>query len=51
MVTDHVAGSISAVEEKHRVRLGRWLRGTLIAMTMTVIVVIARTALTVGISA
>ncbi|MEU8712186.1 hypothetical protein [Streptomyces sp. NPDC048663] len=48
MVTDHIAGSISAAEEMHRVRLGRWLRGTLIGMALALVVVIACTALLVG---
>ncbi|MFD7813915.1 hypothetical protein ACFV6E_13335 [Streptomyces sp. NPDC059785] len=34
MVTDHIADSISAVEERHRGRIGRWLRGTMIAMAL-----------------
>ncbi|MEU3365199.1 hypothetical protein [Streptomyces pseudogriseolus] len=41
MVTDHIADSISAVEDQHRVRFGRWLRGTLIGMTVITLAVIA----------
>ncbi|MGA5418247.1 MULTISPECIES: hypothetical protein [Streptomyces] len=41
MVTDHIADSISAVEDRHRVRFGRWLRGTLIGMTVITLAVIA----------
>ncbi|MEW2425631.1 hypothetical protein ACIP96_20775 [Streptomyces nigra] len=48
MVTDHIADSISAVEEQHRIRFGRWLRGTLVAMTLITLLVIASTALVVG---
>ncbi|MFJ9346516.1 hypothetical protein [Streptomyces sp. NPDC101237] len=48
MVTDHIAGSVSAAEELHRVRLGRWLRGTLVGMALTLVVVIVCTALIVG---
>ncbi|MCT9078312.1 hypothetical protein [Streptomyces fulvoviolaceus] len=40
MVTEHTADSISEVEEQHRVRLGRWLRGTLTAMTLITVVMI-----------
>jgi hypothetical protein len=34
MVTDHIAASISEVEQRHRVRFGHWLRGTLTAMIL-----------------
>ncbi|MFF3374113.1 hypothetical protein ACFYXF_14390 [Streptomyces sp. NPDC002680] len=41
MVTDHIADSISAVHAQHRVRLGRWLRGTMVAMTLITFVMAA----------
>ncbi|MFH8442996.1 hypothetical protein ACH4D3_17410 [Streptomyces sp. NPDC018026] len=34
MVTDHIADSISTLEEQHRGRFGRWLRGTMIGMAL-----------------
>jgi hypothetical protein len=34
MVTDHIAARIGVVEEQNRIRFGRWLRGTLIGMTV-----------------
>lgn len=34
MVTEHIADSVSAVEELHHARIGRWQRGTLIAMSL-----------------
>lgn len=40
MVTEHIADSVHEAEERHRARLGRWLRGTMIAMTLTTVVVI-----------
>lgn len=49
MVTEHIANSVSVVEEQHRARFGRWLRGTLIAMTMITLVVIVCATLAVSI--
>lgn len=40
MVTEHIADSISVSDEQHRVRLGRWLRGTLTAMTLITVALI-----------
>ncbi|MGW0211096.1 hypothetical protein ACWDZ8_36860 [Streptomyces sp. NPDC003233] len=34
ILTDHIADRISAVEEQHHVRFGRWLRGTMTAMAL-----------------
>ncbi|MGW0630689.1 hypothetical protein [Streptomyces sp. NPDC002758] len=34
LVTEHIADSINVVEEQHRIRFGRWLRGTLTAMVL-----------------
>ncbi|MEU3794244.1 hypothetical protein [Streptomyces fructofermentans] len=34
MVTEHIADSISVAEERHHVRFGRWLRGTMTAMAL-----------------
>ncbi|MEN1889912.1 hypothetical protein ACFY1B_39190 [Streptomyces mirabilis] len=34
MVTDHLAANISEVQQQHRVRFMRWLRGTLTAMIL-----------------
>ncbi|MER7638230.1 MULTISPECIES: hypothetical protein [unclassified Streptomyces] len=48
MVTDHIADRINAVEEAHRLRFGRWLRGTLIAMTLISVVLFGCAALVVG---
>jgi len=48
MVTDHIAASISAADEAHRVRFGRWLRGTMVAMIVITIAVIVCSALVVG---
>jgi hypothetical protein len=51
MVTDHIADSISAVEKAHRIRFGRWLRGTLMAMTLISVVLFVYAALVVGMAA
>jgi hypothetical protein len=40
-VTEHIAESISATEQRHRTRFGGWLRGTLIAMSLITTVLIA----------
>ncbi|WP_128381519.1 hypothetical protein [Streptomyces cavernae] len=40
MVTEHIADSISVAEEQHRVRVRRWLRGTLTAMTVITVTMI-----------
>ncbi|MGW0705523.1 hypothetical protein ACWD4G_06050 [Streptomyces sp. NPDC002643] len=40
MVTEHIADSINVVEEQHRVRIRRWLRGTLTAMTLITVTMI-----------
>ncbi|MGW0946212.1 hypothetical protein ACWD4O_27245 [Streptomyces sp. NPDC002623] len=40
MVTEHIADAIGGVEEKHHIRFGRWLRGTLIAMTLITVAMI-----------
>ncbi|GGJ43871.1 hypothetical protein GCM10010121_063850 [Streptomyces brasiliensis] len=34
LVTEHIADSIRAAEEQHRIGFRRWLRGTLIAMVL-----------------
>ncbi|MCX4437502.1 MULTISPECIES: hypothetical protein [Streptomyces] len=34
MVTEHLAASISEVQQQHHVRFTRWLRGTLTAMIL-----------------
>ncbi|MFF4258271.1 hypothetical protein ACFY1L_44505 [Streptomyces sp. NPDC001663] len=34
MVTEHIADSISVLEQRHHASFGRWLRGTLIAMAL-----------------
>ncbi|MDX3853178.1 hypothetical protein [Streptomyces sp. AK02-01A] len=34
MVTEHIADTISVVEDDHHIRFGRWLRGTLTAMVL-----------------
>ncbi|MEU3297549.1 hypothetical protein ABZ722_35155 [Streptomyces longwoodensis] len=48
MVTDHIADAVGAAEEEHRVRFGRWLRGTLMAMTLITLAVIAIAVIVVG---
>ncbi|MEV2191535.1 hypothetical protein AB0I02_11135 [Streptomyces phaeochromogenes] len=50
MVTEHIADSISVVEEQHHVRFGRWLRGTLIAMALITAVLIGCVAVILGTS-
>lgn len=50
MVTEHIADSISVVEYQHRVRLGRWLRGTLTAMALITVVMIGCVAVILGTS-
>ncbi|MEV1068947.1 hypothetical protein [Streptomyces sp. NPDC050263] len=40
MVTEHIADAIGGVEAKHHIRFGRWLRGTLIAMTLITVAMI-----------
>ncbi|MGI5459955.1 hypothetical protein ACQEWB_43705 [Streptomyces sp. CA-249302] len=34
MVTEHIADSVSGVEQQHQIRIRQWLRGTLIAMVL-----------------
>ncbi|MEV5900780.1 hypothetical protein [Streptomyces sp. NPDC052127] len=51
MVTDHIADSIGAVEKAHRIRFGRWLRGTLLAMTLISVVLFVCAALVIGMAA
>ncbi|MEU0965791.1 hypothetical protein ABZ357_10305 [Streptomyces sp. NPDC005917] len=34
VVTEHIADSISVIEERHHARFGSWRRGTLIAMAL-----------------
>ncbi|MFG2958413.1 hypothetical protein ACGF5O_32420 [Streptomyces sp. NPDC048291] len=34
MVTEHIATHVNEVQQRHRVRLTRWLRGTLTAMIL-----------------
>jgi hypothetical protein len=41
MVTDHIAARIGEMEAQHRMRLGRWLRGTLIGMAVITAALIA----------
>lgn len=40
MVTQHIADSIGAAEAAHHLRFARWLRGTLIAMTVITTVIL-----------
>ncbi|MER6081041.1 hypothetical protein [Streptomyces sp. NPDC001833] len=35
MVTEHIAAHVTEVQQRHRVRFTRWLRGTLTAMILT----------------
>jgi hypothetical protein len=48
MVTQHIADSIGAAEAANLMRFGRWLRGTLIAMAVIILVTFAGTAVVVG---
>jgi len=48
MVTEHIAESITTAREEHRIRFGRWLRGTLIAMILITTIVIVGTTVVVG---
>ncbi|QOV45175.1 hypothetical protein [Streptomyces chromofuscus] len=48
LVTKHIADSIGAVEAANRVRFGRWLRGTLIAMAVITVLTFVCTAVVVG---
>ncbi|WP_394428140.1 hypothetical protein [Streptomyces sp. SGAir0957] len=48
MVTEHIAESVDAAEEAHHTRFARWLRGTLCAMVVTVVVTFVCTAVVVG---
>ncbi|MFI1566482.1 hypothetical protein ACH4ZX_26090 [Streptomyces sp. NPDC020490] len=48
MVTEYIADSVSATEEANRIRFGRWLRGTLIAMVLITVATIVCTAVVVG---
>lgn len=41
MVTDHIAERVQAVEAQHHVRIRQWLRGTLIAMVLITVAMIA----------
>ncbi|NGO14006.1 hypothetical protein G5C60_42065 [Streptomyces sp. HC44] len=50
MVTDHIADRINAVEEQHHIRIRRWLRGTLTAMVLITMAMIACVAVIVGTS-
>ncbi|WP_328349786.1 hypothetical protein OG828_02755 [Streptomyces sp. NBC_00457] len=40
MVTEHITDSLTMVEEQHRVRIRRWLRGTLTTMTLITVTMI-----------
>ncbi|MFI0240293.1 hypothetical protein [Streptomyces sp. NPDC016845] len=48
MVTEHIAESVGAVEAAHHIRFARWLRGTLFAMVVTIVVTFVCTAVVVG---
>ncbi|MCW1099311.1 hypothetical protein OJ963_36470 [Streptomyces sp. RS2] len=48
MVTEHIAERIGAMEAAHRLRFGRWLRGTMIAMTGIGLTIFVCTAVVVG---
>ncbi|MFJ6070927.1 hypothetical protein ACIQFU_08770 [Streptomyces sp. NPDC093065] len=48
MVTEHIAESLNAAEEAHRVRFGRWLRGTLVGTVLITLATFVCTAAVVG---
>ncbi|MFD7388145.1 hypothetical protein ACFV46_06730 [Streptomyces sp. NPDC059852] len=48
MVTEHIAERLDAAEAAYRLRFGRWLRGTLIAMTAIGLAIFVCTAVAVG---
>ncbi|MEU2422039.1 hypothetical protein ABZ619_13600 [Streptomyces sp. NPDC007851] len=49
LVTDHIAASVSAAEQRHHARFGHWLRGTLTAMILiTVAMGLCLTAVLAG---
>ncbi|MBT2408983.1 hypothetical protein J7I94_00160 [Streptomyces sp. ISL-12] len=48
MVTQHIADRLDAADAAHRVRFARWLRGTMIAMTVITLVTFVGTAVVVG---
>ncbi|MGW0084341.1 hypothetical protein [Streptomyces sp. NPDC003393] len=48
MVTEYIADSVGAVEAANHVRFGRWLRGTLSAMAVIIVLTFVCTAVVVG---
>lgn len=48
LVTEHIAASISVLQEQHHIRFGRWLRGTLIAMTLITLAMIVLCVVILG---
>jgi hypothetical protein len=50
MVTEHIADSISVVDEQHHVRFGRRLRGTLTAMVVITVAMTLFVAVILGTS-
>ncbi|MCI3278128.1 hypothetical protein [Streptomyces cylindrosporus] len=41
MVTDHIADSINTVEQRHHARIRQWMRGTLTAMVLVTLAMVA----------
>ncbi|WP_280891373.1 hypothetical protein [Streptomyces sp. LBL] len=48
MVTDHIAERVEAMEAQHHVRIRQWLRGTLTAMALITLAMIACVVVIVG---
>lgn len=48
MVTDHIAERVEAMEAQHRVRIRQWLRGTLTAMALITLALIACVVVVLG---
>ncbi|MFJ5303202.1 hypothetical protein [Streptomyces sp. NPDC088350] len=48
MVTDHIAERVEAMEAQHHLRIRQWLRGTLIAMTLITLALIACVVVVLG---
>ncbi|MFD9316418.1 hypothetical protein ACFWDQ_01655 [Streptomyces sp. NPDC060053] len=48
MVTDHIAERVEAMEAQHHVRIRHWLRGTLTAMVLITLAMIACVVVVLG---
>ncbi|MEU0072059.1 hypothetical protein ABZ027_21295 [Streptomyces sp. NPDC006332] len=48
MVTDHIAERVEAIEAQHQIRIRQWLRGTLTAMALITLTMIACVVVILG---